>query len=669
MRQPDPISLPLCPLLPFTISMIIGISGWGLGVGAIWTVGVCIVAAVTAYILGFRYMALLPMAVTAGYTVAAISVPAPMPRQAYGHEVICSGVVEEMREGDGMRTMIVSADSLGGHASAVFMIRVSVPSYEPEIEECDRILFVSELHPLESRTVLPDEVDYDASAIRAGVVARGIVSPDDILRVSPEPGLMNDIRRMRHGVASILADGSLPAGPAAFLIALLTADRSLLMPSVRDMFATSGLAHVLALSGLHVGILSLFIALILSPLAAVGAGRWRMPAVVAVLWGFAVMTGLSASVVRSVLMVTLFALTRLMQRRWSPLNALCGAAVVILIFSPRELFSLGFQLSFVAVASIILLAEPLNPFPRENNRWHAVGMAVTVPVAAMLGTGIISAMHFGQMPLWFIPANIIVSFLVPPLLWAGVVKVAAGSVGWSMGWLDGFITTVHSLIMRSVEWVCSMPFSHVEGVYVSTLQCVCWFVSLGLFTLWVYRRRRVWMVACVLTGLFCTFVPRLEAENWPEDELYITSTHASTCLLVRQSDALFALSSARYDAGVHELDSLRYSRYMMRRGVRTFGELPSGFRSASLRHYEGNAVVHRGTAYRLINSNRIRYISRLEGGYAVVCRGFTGDVVSLASIVRPDTILLGSDLDLRRHDRYMRELAEAGIPVRSLRRK
>ena len=137
----------------------------------------------------------------------------------------------------------------------------------------------------------------------------------------------------------------------AVVAAMTLGDKSALTKDVREVYAVTGAAHVLALSGLHLGIIYALLSLL------VVGRRWQMLSqLVCILgiWAFAFLVGLSASVVRSAIMLTVYALLSLGHRDKMSLNTLAFTAILMLVVSPRSLFDIGFQLSFMAVASILL---------------------------------------------------------------------------------------------------------------------------------------------------------------------------------------------------------------------------------------------------------------------------------------------------------------------------
>ena len=217
----------------------------------------------------------------------------------------------------------------------------------------------------------------------------------------------------------LLLRSSLSSAACEFLTATLTGDTSILTEDTRHLFSSAGIAHILALSGLHVGILVAVIAIALFPLYALRLRRTRLLLTIILLWGYAVFTGLSPSVARAVIMATALSGGLILQRRYFGINGLLLAACVIIISSPLQLYQPGFQMSFISVASILAISPLINRIDRKRRLLFAISSMAGVSIAATVGTGIVSAYYFHTFPLLFLIANIPVLAIMPFIMGAG----------------------------------------------------------------------------------------------------------------------------------------------------------------------------------------------------------------------------------------------------------
>ncbi|MBQ8462877.1 MAG: ComEC/Rec2 family competence protein [Prevotella sp.] len=249
----------------------------------------------------------------------------------------------------------------------------------------------------------------------------------------------------------------------AVLAAMTLGDKSALTAEVRETYSVTGASHVLALSGLHLGIIYMLLSRLL-----MGRRRFWLSQVVIVvcIWAFAFLTGLSPSVVRSATMISIYAIFSVGGRGRSSLNLLAFAAFVILLLDPASLFDVGFQLSFMAVLSILLFMPLVERHcPVGHGLLHWIRDMVGVSVAAQLGVAPLVAFYFGRFPTYFLLTNFIVIIAAPFILYGALLVVVFPSLGEWLG-------VVVSILNKALGWIAQMPYSSIEGLHPSVIQ-VC----------------------------------------------------------------------------------------------------------------------------------------------------------------------------------------------------
>ena len=217
----------------------------------------------------------------------------------------------------------------------------------------------------------------------------------------------------------------LPPDTEAVALAMAAGDQTELTPERRAPYARTGTAHVLAVSGLHVGMVFLYVNLLLGALALLHRGHLlRNAAAIAVIWLFAAAAGLSPGTIRAAVMFTALQLALATTSRYAGVNILSAAAFGMLLWRPSYLFHVGFQLSFLSVAAILLWGIPL--YRRLRTPWRAANAAVgmlVVGAVASTATAPLVYYCFAQIPLVGLAVN-------PP-----VILLTYGVVGVSLLWL------------------------------------------------------------------------------------------------------------------------------------------------------------------------------------------------------------------------------------------
>ena len=616
------------PLLPITIALIIGILLQYSGLSAIFTfIPVC-ASAILAF-KKFTTAAIVIMASVLGFTISSLHAPLPFNGNLSKYELKYSGVIKEIKEFDSSRTLIVSIDSCSNSYCHPILAKIFIPSTLPMLDETERIEFTAKLTPLQSATYLPDEIDYNRPLRQQGVTAEALIEPEDITYSYYEPGILNSIFRFRMSVTRVIATTSLSPDAKNFLITILTGDKSYLTSDSRDIFSHTGLAHILALSGLHVGILSWLIFITLLPLHLTGARR-------------------------------------------NPFNSLCFAAIIILLFSPNALFTIGFQLSFISVATILLFAEKINFVKPDKKIAHTAVSYITVSLAAMLGTGIVSAYYFGIFPIYFIIANVVASLLLPILLGTGIIIVFAGALGIATPHLCIIADKIYEAMESTAEWIASLPGAYIDGFYLTPIAIPMYFLALLFWGLYLYKRRQVWIISATAIIAVSFLIIKYDKPKYTAEALYIPPSYSETSIILKESTMLWLITTA-HNIETDEIKTKlerKYQKYMSRREIDSISILPELYKSNSGSiNRNGNLFYAKGKTFLIVNSPDHLKKYPLPIDFAIVTKGFRGDIIQLHDSVMPDTIVLSADIHLQRHNRYAKELTAAKIPHKELRRE
>lgn len=295
-----------------------------------------------------------------------------------------------------------------------------------------------------------------------------------------------------------LADAGLSGDELATTGALTLGYKDDIDPETRRHFQASGAAHVLAVSGLHTGILYGLVLWLLTlggrfkPRYENRLGRCAISGVViAVMWGYAWLTGMTPSVVRAVLMVTIFEVGRMVYRPVFSLNTIAAAAVLILAIRPTDLWSVSFQLSFAATTAIVVLTRSLTPtLPFREGRWKRVGIYVlgiiVVSLAAQIGTLPITMYYFGQISCYFLLTNLLVLPLATVLVPCGLATIVLGG-SWC-GTIIGKATYGLAWAMNhSTGWIERLPGSTVP-VQINLWMVVIYYAAFCIFCSFLMKK-------------------------------------------------------------------------------------------------------------------------------------------------------------------------------------
>lgn len=346
-----------------------------------------------------------------------------------------------------------------------------------------------------------------------------------------EPTLRERLLRLRSRLLQRYKASAFGDDVLGVLSALTLGDKRGLSNEMRAAYSDAGAAHVLALSGMHVGIIYGMLAFVSRGLFRRRSLRWvRELFILVVLWLFAMMVGMSASVVRAVAMCTLYILARwVSDDTSSPLHVLSLTALLMLLVHPLSLFEISFQLSFMAMAAILWIEPYLELFFRrgvDSSSRHGKGTSpseaprnvlrsifgffvglLCMSLAAQLGTFPLVLHHFGTFPAYFLLTNLIVVpcltvVLLLSLVWWVLLLLGAPWVGLLGALLQHIVGWMNHVLLCIGQWPGAVL--HVEHFGAFAVLCVYLFILFaGLFIIKKWSRAAVFALAALLGLVVC----------------------------------------------------------------------------------------------------------------------------------------------------------------------
>ena len=315
------------------------------------------------------------------------------------------------------------------------------------------------------------DFDYGLYLRRQGIVGTCWAHRGNWQRIEHEEqtGLRAVAKRCQYRLHKQYQQMGIDGRELGIISALTLGYREDLDKDVQRAFSASGAMHVLAVSGLHTGIVWGIVLWLLT------LGGWRKPlweekgkrwvlSVIAILliWSYAFVTGLSPSVMRSALMLSFWSLSALLEQHTSRWNPLFAAAVVILLINPLALWSVSFQLSFAAVAGIMMIGQSMqSTIVLKGRVLQYIGGLLLVSVAAQMATMPLTLHYFGQTSNYFALTNLIVIPMAYVILLLGISTLA---MSWCVvgEWLGVASKWCTWLLREAVEWVESLPYSTTQ---------------------------------------------------------------------------------------------------------------------------------------------------------------------------------------------------------------
>lgn len=355
----------------------------------------------------------------------------------------------------------------------------------------------------------PGEFDYAKWLFNRGIACQVFLKRGGFKQLCDSPGFLARIRRT---AVHVIRQGGLNPEARALLEALWLGRRSDLDRSTLRAFARAGVVHVLAVSGLHIGIFALLLRALFSFLLRWNWGRGlRASLTVALLLLFTALLDYKPSVTRSTLLFSTLVLAEIRGRPTNPFNALALAAGLTLVLWPKMLFQVGFQLSYAVVVLLLWFAPHLKRLYYPQSRLLAYfWWLFALSVIAQLGASPFTLFYFHQFPVLFWLANPGVIPLFTGLLSFGMLWLVTAAMGVHLPFLTALINFNTSALLGFVKALSQLPFAAVTSVHFDFPMALCLLAALFSLGLFLEYRKPVYLLAALLFILSMQLAPWIE---------------------------------------------------------------------------------------------------------------------------------------------------------------
>lgn len=390
---------------------------------------------------------------------------------------------EKKSSGHAFRAKIISAGAEGNeyHPAGSLLLYFISDTITPEWKPGDRLLIRTTPRPVRNNGN-PCEFNYRRYLEGQGVRYLGFIRSNDIVEYRPSAYLTLRERSLRAARMMINAfeKAGLEGEELGLVTALTIGDKDLLDREQLTSFSRAGAMHIMAVSGMHVGMISLGLSYMLFFMRR----RFRIARALIIttaLWGFAFVTGMSPSVLRATIMFTFLQAGTLMNRPAAAMNSLLASAFILTAARPAVLFEAGFQLSYLAVAFILLFYDPLYRVIKARSRpidW--LWQMTAVSLVAQAGTLALSVRLFNMFPLLFLATNIIVipvSFAVMALAFLLLLFSPFGPVA---SLIASLLKVLSKITLGYTGMISSMHHGVIENIGLTSAEAILLTLSVAL---------------------------------------------------------------------------------------------------------------------------------------------------------------------------------------------
>lgn len=529
-----------------------------------------------------------------------------------------------------------------------------------------------------------DEFDYARFLLRKGISGTGYVASGKWTTISsdkptvtwrqdrPIGFILQDMAATyREKTVALYRALGFTGDELAVLSALTIGDKTELSDSVRESYSVAGASHILALSGLHIGLLYALLFFLLKPIA--HRGKWgkriRSFSLLAVLWIFAFFTGLSPSVVRSAGMFSALALAEMFGRESLSLNTLAAAAWVILFIHPAWLFDVGFQLSFLAVASILLFQRPFYRLIEVKSRvGKYVWGLMSVSITAQIGTAPLVMFYFSRFSVHFLLTNLVVIPLITVILYAAVIMLVLTPLPWFQMVVAIGVRKLLEGLHLFVRWVEQLPCASIDGIWLYQTEVVGIYIVISLLAYSFMRHRyRNLVIALSSLLLLGTYQSLMYWYDRPQTSLVFYNTRGCPAVHCIEHDGRSWISYADTMPDKKRLERVA-ANYWRRQHLLPPQTITADCLQGNFIR-QGQVVSYHGCRIGVINDNRWRNksaASPLPVRYLYLCKGYNGRLEELARVFAFSCVILDASLPEYRKQLLESECKQSGRRLISL---
>jgi competence protein ComEC len=369
----------------------------------------------------------------------------------------------------------------------------------------DIILFKCQLNEIEPPNY-PHQFDYKSYLASKEILHSTFIPINKFIIVDRKLSIYGFAQSVRNNIISQFKTSGLKENELNILSALFLGHKQSLSKETKNNYTNAGAMHVLAVSGLHVGIvLYLFTYLFDFLFGKTKKKKLKIILILLAIWGFALLTGLSISVIRSAVMFSFLAVGSLLSNKINIYNSIAASAFIILLINPNSLFDVGFQLSYVAVIGIVYFYPKIyNLFYINNRLINYVWSITAVSISAQIVTTPLSIYYFHQIPTYAILSNLFVIYFAITIISLSIIALLTLVYSPLFNLISSLLNYVIKILNQLIESIANLPVATIDNLFISGIQLILIFISLIIVVLFLETKHKIYVnLALFSISMFC----------------------------------------------------------------------------------------------------------------------------------------------------------------------
>ncbi len=398
----------------------------------------------------------------------------------------------------------------------------------------DQLIAQLKLSPIES-SMNPNSFDYKRYLSNQGIYHRTYISSSKWILTKRAQGfnLYRIGTSLQEKFIKLFAIHHPSPNELSVASALVLGYDNNIEPELRNAYTTTGALHILSVSGMHVGVIYLVLSALLFTLKREPFTRIiRGVILLVVVWFYALITGLSPAVLRSAVMLSFIIVGECGEREQNTINTLAASAFILLIIDPFQLTNIGFQLSYLAVAGIVLIEPLIGKLWKPKFRIvQLIWGLTTVSIAAQIASSPLSLYYFHQFPNYFILTNYFAIPLSSIAIYAGMLTLIASPFIWLSHQLALLFFGAVALLNHCIQFFGQLPYASTKNIFLSLYETVVIYLLIFLLYLAIKQRQKapLFGAICCLPLLGTSFLADKQTDKH-QQKITIYSIRSNTVI-------------------------------------------------------------------------------------------------------------------------------------------
>ncbi len=531
----------------------------------------------------------------------------------------------------------------------------------PNLQEGDQILLVNKLNPVIAKGN-PGEFNYSNFCKNKGVYDQAFLTPNEWSKIINLPTTsFNPFKKWHQQIKKILAQYIPNKTSLGIAQALLTGYRDDIDQEVYSEYTKTGLVHLLAISGLHMGIFYLGAQYFLGLLPLFKKRKKLLiPTALIIMWCFALITTFPPSVQRASVMFTFLGIGQLIYRKIPSINFLLASAFFLLLLQPHLLWEVGFQLSYAAVLGILLFYKHIR------SRWHPknfltkkVWDIMCVSLTAQIFTFPIALYYFHQIPTLFLFTNVIAIPAVTLIIYGEVLLILLSFLPPVAELIGCAISNIIKGLNSFIHYTSNISFVSIQNVHISLSQCLLLLVLPAILAAWLLGKKKIFVpiALSVLLILFGTSIGKKYTQLSQSQLIVYNSNHSYIELI--KGDKYISPDGAPVQ------DSSKFEKYIRQPSHLLFGvkqNIPSNENWNTSERYDLGSLGGK-TILRIKKAYKLKISEPLGVDYLILSDKWIKNPMDIVNQVQPKEIIIDGNIPMWKIDELKSQLSEVDLPT------